>query len=291
MTGHLDPQKLLSRPFAPVQHDYREQDSILYALGLGLGADPMDAGQLRYVYERTQGGLQAVPTLINVLGYSGFWADQPDTGITWRQLVHAEQAIVLHQPLAAEGSVTGLNRVVGLHDKGTDKGALMLQERRVIDRASGALLATVRQTTMLRGDGGFGGSHGEPLTAPHVLPSRSADAVCDLPTLPQAALLYRLNGDFNPLHADPGVARTAGFQRPILHGLATMGMAMHAALKALLAWDARTVRGMRVRFSAPVLPGDTLRTELWRDDAVVSLRTTALERGTLVLSAGRIDLG
>jgi acyl dehydratase len=180
--------------------------------------------------------------------------------------------------------------VTGLHDKGAEKGALMLQERRISDTVSGELIATVTQTTMLRADGGFGGAHGAPLMAPHALPNRSPDAVCDLPTLPQAALLYRLNGDLNPLHADPAVAQTAGFARPILHGLATMGVAMHAVLKTLLGYDATSVRGMRVRFTAPVLPGETLRTELWRDGAVISLRTTAVERGAIVLNAGRVDL-
>ncbi|MBN8753596.1 MULTISPECIES: MaoC/PaaZ C-terminal domain-containing protein [Variovorax] len=286
----IDVQRLLAREFAPVEHTYGTRDTQLYALGVGLGADPLDAGQLRYVYERAEGGLQALPTLVNVLGYGGFWADQPDTGIDWRQLVHAEQAFVLQRPLPAEGRVIGANRVVALHDKGAGKGALMLQERRVTDATSGELLACVTQTSMLRADGGFGAAHGAPLAQPHAMPARAPDAVCDLPTLPQAALLYRLSGDFNPLHADPGVARAAGFSRPILHGLATMGVALHAVLATLLDYDASGVRGMRVRFTAPVLPGETLRTELWRDGSVVSLRTTALERGTLVLNAGRVDL-
>jgi acyl dehydratase len=286
----LDPHHLLNRSFAPVEQAYTERDSVLYALGCGLGADPLDAGQLRFVYERAADGLQALPTLVNVLGYSGFWADQPDTGITWQKLVHAEQAIVLHRPLPAQSRVIGHTRVTGLHDKGADKGALMLQERRVTDAATGEPIATVTQTTMLRADGGFGGAHGAPLAAPHAIPDRAADAVCDLPTLPQAALLYRLNGDFNPMHADPAVAQAAGFSRPILHGLATMGVVMHAVLKTLLGYDATSVRGMRVRFTAPVLPGQTLRTELWRDGTVVSLRTTALERGAVVINAGRVDL-
>lgn len=286
----LDPLRLLNRRFDPVEHRYAERDSMLYALGCGLGADALDDGQLRYVHEGAAGGLRALPTLINVLGYGGFWADQPDTGIAWRRLVHAEQAIVLHRPLAAQGHVVGRNRVTGLHDKGVDRGALMLQERQVTDAASGEPIATVTQTTMLRGDGGFGGAHGTPLAPPHAVPDRAPDAVCDLPTLPQAALLYRLNGDFNPLHADPAVARAAGFQRPILHGLATMGVALHAVLKTLLGYEADAVRGMRVRFTAPVLPGETLRTELWRDGTVVSLRSKTLERGTVVLDAGRVDL-
>ncbi|WP_454691987.1 MaoC/PaaZ C-terminal domain-containing protein [Achromobacter aloeverae] len=286
----IDPRHLLDRAFTPVEHGYTARDSMLYALGVGLGANPLDAGELAYVYEGAAGGLRAMPTQANILGYAGFWADQPDTGITWRKLVHAEQAIVLHKPLAPAGKVIGDNKVVGLHDKGAAKGALMLQERRVTDAGSGDLLATVTQTVMLRGDGGFGGSHGQALLPPHAIPARAPDTVCDLPTLPQAALLYRLNGDFNPLHADPATAAAAGFSRPILHGLATMGVAMHAVLRTLLGYDAGAVRGMRVRFTAPVLPGDTLRTALWRDGSVVSLRTTALERNVVVLDAGRVDL-
>jgi acyl dehydratase len=119
---------------------------------------------------------------------------------------------------------------------------------------------------------------------------RAPDHRCDLPTLAQAALIYRLSGDFNPLHADPAVARAAGFERPILHGMATMGIAAHAVLRTLLDYDAARLAGMRVRFTAPVLPGDTLRTELWVDGSVVSLRTTAIERAVVVLDHGRVDL-
>lgn len=288
------PDHLLNRPFEPRSHHYSESDAVLYALGCGLGADPLDAGQLRYVYEGAPGGLCALPTLANILGYQGFWADQPDTGIAWRKLVHAEQQIELQRPLPASGHIIGASRVVGLHDKGAEKGALMLQDRRITDAATGDLLATVTQTTMLRGDGGFGAAHGAthgwaPLPA-HDLPNRAPDAVCELATQPQAALLYRLNGDRNPLHADPAVAQAGGFARPILHGLATMGVALHAVLRTLLGYDASAVRGMRVRFTAPVLPGDTLRTDLWRDGNVVSLRATAIERNVIVLGAGRIDL-
>lgn len=288
------PATLLNRTFEPKSHRYSESDTMLYALGCGLGSDPLDAGQLSYVYENAPGGLRALPTLANILGYLGFWADQPGTGITWRQLVHAEQRIELARPLPASGHVIGETRVVGLHDKGADKGALMLQDRRIVDAASGALLATVTQTTMLRGDGGFGDVYGAthgvaPLPA-HRLPDRAPDAACALVTQPQAALLYRLNGDHNALHADPAVAQAAGFSRPILHGLATMGVALHAVLRELLGYDARAVRGMRVRFTAPVLPGDTLRTDAWRDGNVISLRTTAVERNVMVLGAGRIDL-
>ena len=290
----IDPKHLLSRPFAPIEHAFTKRDTQLYALGIGIGADPLDERALPFVYEGVRGDqLKAVPTWANVLAYPGFWAREPDTGITWQKLVHAEQEIRIHAPLPVEGKVVGHNKVSALWDRGEGKGAFMQQQREVRD-GGGALLATVTQLTLLRGDGGFASSGaasspGAP-PAPHLIPERAPDAVCDLPTLPQAALIYRLSGDYNPLHADPSVAKGAGFERPILHGMATMGVAAHAVLRALLDYDPARFAGMRVRFTAPALPGDTLRTELWQDGDVVSLRTTALERGAVVLNNGRVDL-
>lgn len=282
----IDPGRLLTRQFAPIETTYDARDTVLYALGLGIGADPLDPGQLSYVYED---GLMAMPTMVNILGYPGFWAKEADTGIDWRRIVHAEQAIVLHKPLPATGRIIARTRITNLWDKGAEKGAFLEQTRDVTDAATGDPLATVTQLSLLRGDGGRGGSEGAP-PAPHVVPDRAPDAVCDLPTLPQAALLYRLNGDLNPLHADPAVAKAAGFDRPILHGLCTMGVAGHAVLKAMLDYDASRIAGMRVRFTAPVLPGDTIRTELWRDGGVIALRATVPARGVTVLDRGRIDL-
>ncbi|REE07397.1 acyl dehydratase [Paraburkholderia sp. BL27I4N3] len=282
----IDYQRLLERRFEPIEHAYSRRDSILYALGIGLGADPLDPRQLAYVYEE---GLRALPTLPVILAYPGFWAKEPDTGIDWRRLVHAEQSFELHAPLAPEGRVIGHNRITSIFDKGAEKGALLTQQREIVDTASGALLATVSQVSLLRGDGGFGGPRNGAPPAPHVVPERQPDASCDLPTLPQAALIYRLSGDTNPLHVDPTVAQGAGFTRPILHGLCTMGVACHAAMRALFDYNASCIRSMRVRFTAPVLPGDTLRTELWQDGDIVSFRTIALERRVTVLSAGRID--
>lgn len=282
----IDPQRLLARRFAPVQQHYTTRDTILYALGAGMGADPLDAGQLRYVYEP---GLVAMPTLANVLGYPGFWAREPDTGIDWQRLLHAEQAITLHALLPVQGCVTGESRVSGLWDKGAGKGALLQQTREVRD-ANGAPLATIVQLAMLRGDGGCGSAGDGAPPAPHCLPERTPDAICALATSPQAALLYRLNGDDNPLHADPAVAAAAGFERPILHGLCTMAVAAHAVLRTVLDYEPRRFAAMRVRFTAPVFPGETLRTDLWIDGPVVSLRTTAAERGVVVLDRGRMDL-
>jgi acyl dehydratase len=292
MATQLQPDRLLARRFAPIEHAYTLCDTQLYALGVGFGADPCDQAQLRFVYEGADGqSLRALPTMANVLAYPGFWAREPDTGIAWHRIVHAEQHIELHAPLPASGTVIGQTRISGLWDRGADKGAFMEQQRVVHDTATGKPLATVKQLSLLRADGGFGpgGSEGAP-PAPHRIPERQPDAICDLRTLPQAALLYRLSGDRNPLHADPAVARGAGFDRPILHGMATMGFAAHAVLRSVLDYDTARFAGMRVRFTAPAWPGDTLRTELWIDGSVVSLRTIAVERGVIVLNNARVDL-
>ena len=285
----IDYDRLLNRAFVPVEQAYAARETILYALGVGLGSAPLDRAQLPFVYEGLEGGLRALPTMAAVLGYPGFWPREPDTGIDWRRLLHAEQTIELHKPVPPQGRIVGRNRIVALYDRGAGKGAFMGVERRLEDAATGELLATVSQLNLLRGDGGFGGPAGAP-PAPHAMPERAPDLSCALPTLPQAALIYRLSGDFNPLHADPAVARGAGFERPILHGLCTMGVAGHAVLRALLDYDARRFAAMRVRFTAPAIPGDTLRTDLWVNGSVVSLRCTAVERDVVVLDRGRVDL-
>ncbi|MFF5563181.1 MaoC/PaaZ C-terminal domain-containing protein [Streptomyces sp. NPDC012623] len=281
----VDPWRLLRREFAPVRQRYTARDCVLYALSLGIGADPLDARQLAYVREEEP---RAFPTMANVLGYPGFWAREEDTGIDWRRLLHVEQSMILHAPLPPEGEVEGRTRVTGVVDKGADKGALLYQERRIVEAGSGRLLAEVGQVSLLRGDGGCGSTR-EAAAPAHRMPGRAPDAVHEAPTLPQAALLYRLNGDTNPVHSDPATARAAGFDRPVLHGLCTFGVAVHALLTGAPGREG-SVHRLRVRFTAPVFPGETLRTESWTDGNVVSFRTTAVERGTVVLDAGRLDL-
>lgn len=282
----IDYDKLRSWPFPELRHRYAERDTILYALGLGCGADPLDRTDLRYVYED---GLVALPTMAVILGYPGFWLKDPATGVDWRKVLHGEQGIVVHRPLPAAGTVVGRTRITGIVDKGAAKGALLYSERDVVDEASGALLATLTSTTVLRGDGGFGGPSG-PTREPHPIPQRPPDLVCDLPTLPQAALIYRLSGDDNPLHADPDVARAAGFERPILHGLCTFGVAGRALVRTVCGDDPARLRRMQVRFSAPVLPGETIRTEMWRDPGGVSFRSRVVERDAVVLNNGLAEV-
>jgi acyl dehydratase len=259
---------------------------MLYALGVGLGADPTDETELRFVYEKN---LLALPTLPVVLGYPGMWLKDPATGIDWVRLVHGEQGLRLHRPVPPEGEVIGRTRVSQIIDKGPGKGALIYTERTVIDAASGALLATLTSTTFCRADGGFGGPAG-PLKTVHELPTRAVDHSVDFATQPRAALVYRLSGDYNPLHAEPAVATAAGFKQPILHGLATYGIAGWAVVKQVCGGDPSAVQSLDVRFSSPVYPGETIRTEIWVDGKVVSFRARAVERDVVVLNNGRAEL-
>lgn len=282
----IDYQKLMTWPFPDLEHRYEAKDTILYALGVGCGADPMDRSELPFVYEE---GLQCLPTMAVVLGYPGFWLKDPATGVDWRKVLHGEQGLVIHRPLPATGTVIGRTRVTEIVDKGPGKGALLFSDRDVIDKATGALLATLTSTTFIRGEGGFGGPSG-PTPDPHPLPDRAPDMSLDLKTLPQAALIYRLSGDYNPLHADPDVALGAGFPQPILHGLCTYAVAGRAILKACCANDPARLRRLDVRFSAPVMPGETIRTDIWRDGATVSFRARVVERDVVVLTNGRAEV-
>ena len=283
----LDPQKILDWPFEPVEQTYTERDTILYALGCGLGIDPLDEDQLRFVFEEPE--LLALPSMAAVLSPPGFWARHPDAGIDWVRILHGEQAMEIHRPLPAAATVAATAKVTDIVDKGPDKGALLFVERTVRDVESGDDLATLRSTTFARGDGGCGGTT-ETAPAPHPIPDRAPDLACDLPTAPNSALIYRLSGDPNPLHASPSVARAAGFDRPILHGLCSWGVAGHAILKSCCGYDPARIRSMALRFSAPVYPGETIRTEMWRDGNIVSFRARVAERDAVVLNNGRAEI-
>jgi len=283
----IDQDKLLKWPFKEVEQTYTVKDAILYALGLGLGADPLDEHQLDFVFE--EGDFKVLPTMAVVLAGPGFWVRDPASGIDWVKVLHGEQGLRIHKPLPSEATVVATTKVTGLVDKGADKGALIYSERTLVDKASGDALATLTSTTFARGNGGFGGQPG-PSKPVHPIPDRDADMVCDLPTLPQAALIYRLSGDLNPLHASPKVAQAANFKAPILHGLCTLGVAGHAILKTACDYDVGRFRSMDLRFSAPVYPGETIRTEMWRDDAIVSFRSSVIERDVVVLNNGRAEV-
>jgi acyl dehydratase len=279
--------KLLALDIPDVERAYTERDPIFYALSLGLGQDPVNTDELPFVYEENT---KVFPTFPVVAAQPGFWARELDTGIDWVKVVHGEHDLVLHNPLPARGTLTSHTRVIDVIDKGPGKGALVLSRRQLNDKTTGQLYATITQTTFCRGDGGFGGP-ARTAPEPHALPTRTPDAVCDLVTRPEMALLYRWNADMNPLHADPAIATAAGFPRPILHGLATFGVSGHAILKTMCGYDPGRFKSMAVRFSAPVYPGETIRTEMWRDGAIVSFRARVIERDVVVLNNGRTEIG
>lgn len=280
----IDRDRLLNHDIPEVRQSYGPREVARYALSIGMGQDPTDMAVLPYV-----GGLgddiRAMPAIACVLGHPGFWLSDPSTGVDALRVVHGEQGMTIHAPIPPEGTIRAKTRVTEVIDKGEGRGALLYSEKEVRDAATGTLLATCRGTTFLRGDGGFGGPSG-PVRPPHVLPETPPDHAFVTPTRPEQALAYRWNGDDNPLHLDPRVAAKAGFERPILHGLCTFGCAAHALLAVLCDHDAARFGAMDGRFTAHVFPGETLRTEIWRDG---SFRTVVVERDAVAIGNGRFE--
>ena len=281
----IEVDMLLSYSIPAVRQVLTRRETAFYALSVGLGQDPEDECQLRYVdYSRD---LQALPSMALVLAHPGFWLADPLSGVDATQVVHGEQELTLHAPLPVEGALVSETIIVGLVDKGAGQGALLYTRKKLIDEVSGSLIASTLNTTFIRGGGGFGGSSG-PLKSSHKPPAGDPDWVVDLPTRAEQALYYRMNGDDNPLHADPSVATRAGFRRPILHGLCTFGVVCHALVRTLADYDATRLRSMSLRFSSPVYPGETIRSEIWRDG---SFQARVVERDALVVSNGIASVG
>lgn len=278
----FDPEALLRHP--PIETRYRAEPAkaMLYALGVG-------AHELPFVYED---GLKVLPTMAVVMTYPGFFWSDPAFNVAWQKILHAETSVVLHAPLPTEGDLVGTTTFGPILDKGAEKGAIVYLTRE-IRMASGEPVATVRNTTFLRGDGGFGGSADAPQQPkPHPIPDRAPDIVETLLTADNQAMIYRLSGDYNPLHVDPSVARAAGFDRPILHGLATYGVAGRALLKTLADNEPARMRRIDARFSAPVFPGETIETAIWREGkgkGKAAFRCRVVERDRIVLNNGYVE--
>jgi acyl dehydratase len=286
----LDYDRLLALDLPPVEQTYTARDTMLYALGLGFGHDPMDEAQLPFIYEKD---LKALPTMACVLGHSGSMMRQRLPDLDWVKVVHGEQSVRLHRPLPPAATVIGKSRIVDVIDKGAGKGAILVTERVLTDKTSGEMLATLTHSTFARGDGGFGGPRRES-PPPHPVPERAPDIVCDIVTRPEMALIYRLSGDYNPLHAEPAFAKAAGFPRPILHGLGTFGIAGRAILQSLCGDDPARLVAMQGRFSAPVFPGETIRTEMWQEGSQegssVSFRCRVIARDVVAITNGRAEI-
>lgn len=282
----LVPARLLSLKLPDTERHYTEKDVMLYALGVGLGHDPVDTRELAFVYEKK---LKVLPTFPVVLGFEPFLLRDIDAGVTFEMTVHGEEHLTLHRPLAPSGTIIARHRIHDVIDKGAGKGAILLMERALFDKATGEPVATMRETVFCRADGGFSGGT-RPSPPVHPIPERAPDLVCDLPTRPEMALIYRLSADVNPLHADPEVARAAGFPRPILQGLGTFGVAGHAILRSICDYDPERMKSIAGRFSAPVFPGETIRTEIWRDGGLVSFRARVVERDAVAINNGRAEV-
>ena len=279
----IDYERLKSWPIPDQVNAYDERDCMLYAMGLGYGADPLDASELPFVFERD---LRVVPSLFTVIGAPGAWATDPGTGIDWMQILHGEHRMTLHGLPPANGVLRSQTRVASVVDKGVGRGALVITERTISDSATGERLATIEHTSFCRADGGIGRSDEAPPALPPT-PETAPDISVSLPALPSAALLYRLNGDRNPIHADPVAARKAGFDRPILHGLCTYGVAAAELVRHVCDHDPSRLVHLEARFSAPVYPGERLSTEIWIEGDSVHFSTSVPARSARVLSNGR----
>lgn len=244
---------LMALEIPGIEHRYTHRDVILYALGCGAGPDEPDL-----VNERA--GLRVLPSMATVLAYPGDWYRNLATGLNADQIVHASERVELFTDLPTRGHLRAKPRITAIHDKGEGRGAIIVSEREIRDAVTGQPLARVTQRAFCRGDGGLGGPM-VPLAPPPALPDRAADQVLSLRTSERAAAIYRLMGDNNPLHIDPDTARTAGFARPILHGLSGYGHICRA-LTARLTPDLR-VTEFECRFTAPVLPGEDIALEIW----------------------------
>jgi acyl dehydratase len=275
--------KVLEYQLKPVEHTISEKDCMLYSLGIGLGMDPVDPKQLQFVYEKD---LKAFPSQSVVIAHPGAWVTDPELEINWIKLLHGEQTITQHKPLVPGKTYVGNYRVLGVVDKGEDKGSILYQEKTLTDKETGDLVSTVTSSYFMRGDGGCGGSGYEP-PAPVVIPEREADKSVTIATADNSALIYRLSGDYNPIHGDPEKARKAGFDRPILHGLCTFGVATRAILDTYCDSEPERLEFVGLRFSSPVYPGETVKVDFWEEDGDVLFAATVVERGVKVLNAGR----
>ena len=269
------------------KYAYTDRDVMLYAYGIGLGADPMDEKELAYVNEATYTprDLKVVPTFASVAAWG---AGPGDMKLNRLLVVDGERDITFHKPLPVAANITADSSVLGVFDKGKDKG-LVVRHQTILKDEKGEALATLVASRFARGDGGIGGSsQGQP--EPHQVPTRVPDKTVDISTRPDQALIYRLCGDRNPLHSDPEFAKRGGFPRPILHGMCTYGLTCRAVLQTYADYDPSAFKRHAVRFSSPVYPGETVSVDLWKDGNVVSFEAKVKERNVTVIKSGRTEL-
>lgn len=278
-------QALLDTPFAPTLAIFGADDVILYNLAIGAGQE----GSGLVPLDQVMGARPLVlPTMANVLGYSGFWADDPRCAIDAAQAVHVGQDCVFHRPLPSCGTVRRQARIIGVEDRGAGRGAVVAVQEELSDAGNGERLATLTSLVLCRGDGGCGSAGSLP-SFRAAMPERIADERLRVATQPQQAMLYQLCGDRNPLHLDAAVARSAGFERPIMQGLASLGIVSRPLMAAFCVGDPSRIRRISVRFAGAVYPGETLEIEAWRyAPGEVRFEVNVADRDALALSEGRM---
>ncbi|MEY2756661.1 MAG: hypothetical protein RIR33_439 [Pseudomonadota bacterium] len=283
----LDFKAALAASDSDLPYAYSDTQIMLYALAIGMGRDPLDTREIDFVYERR---LKIIPTVATVLAWGA--RDIRKLGVDYSKVLHGEHKLALHQPLPTRAEILVNTRTKAIHDKGKDRGALIVSVLEALEKTTRAPLFTQEMTHFARADGGFSDVDGDsgPAPAPHPLPQRAPDYQCEMPTTPNQALLYRLLGDRNALHADVEAARTSGFERPILHGLCTYGACCYAVVKTVCDFDPSRIVQFDVRFSAPMFPGETLIVDMWRDADIVSFSAGTKERRVMVINNGRCVL-
>ena len=280
----IDRDKALGASLGESQNSYSQDDVILYHLGVGAGSPPTDPGELEYTYEKN---LKVLPSfgVIPVFGALGGLGATPGLEFNFAMLLHGEQDIQVHQPIPTEATVTSSGEIAEIWDKG--KAALVVLEVKTRDEA-GKPLFTNRFSLFLRGEGGFGGESGP--KAGNAPPDRDPDGVIESPTLPQQALIYRLSGDKNPLHADPEFAKMGGFDKPIIHGLCSFGVVCKAVVDDVLGGDVTKVARYQVRFAGVGFPGETYRTSWWKEGDKVLIQASSKERDAVIISNAAITV-
>lgn len=282
-------EHIMSLKSEGTERTYTDTETMLYALGIGFGRDPMNEAELPFVYEGVNDPkyLKTVPTMATVLQWGG--GAMRDSGINYLMVVHGEQRVQLHRPLPSSGTIIADERIIGAFDKGAGKGAVIVTEKKIRLKGTNEPLCTLVGSTFARGDGGFGGpSSGAP--EPHPIPERKPDDTFEGAILQDQAFIYALSGDRNPLHRDPKIAKAAGFPKPIIHGLCTYGTTCRTIITNMLNYDASKITGYDVRFSSPVFPGETVLVDVWKDGNIISFRARLKEREIVCINNGKCTL-
>jgi acyl dehydratase len=270
----------------PGERSWDSKDALLYALGVGAGQLDPTGFELEFTTENSSASSitqKVLPTFPVIVGMGA--GGMPSFGdINWAMLVHGEQKIEVFGEIPTEGTVVCTTRIVGIYDKGS--GALVVMETESKYKDSGKPAFNTRFGAFIRGEGGFGDSRGDALPDRPKVPERAADHEVTYGTRSDQALLYRLSGDRNPLHSDPGFAKLAGFSKPILHGLCTYGVTGRALLHTLCGSDPAKFKAMDARFSKPVYPGDELTVRMWEDGKGRALFQTVTQEGLVVIDGG-----